>query len=124
MSYAIYKLIHLLGIFALMVALAGMAVHAAAGHSKEENPSYKTLLAFHGVGALLALTGGFGLLARINVQHGEMFAGWLWGKLFLWVLLGGLVALPYRNRGVARLLILLLPVLGLVGAFLANYKPF
>ena len=48
----------------------------------------------------------------------------MWGKLILWVLLGGLVALPYRNRGVARLLIFLLPVLGLVGAFLANYKPF
>ena len=124
MSYAIYKLIHLLGILSLTVALAGMAVHAAAGHSKEENPNHKTLLAFHGLGALLALTGGFGLLARINVQHGEMFAGWIWGKLFLWVLLGGLVALPYRNRGLARLLIVILPILGLVGAYLANYKPF
>ena len=124
MSYAVYKLIHLLGVLSLMVALAGMAVHAAAGHSKEENPNHKTLLAFHGLGALLALTGGFGLLARINVQHGEMFAGWIWGKLFLWVLLGGLVALPYRNRGMARLLILILPILGLLGAYLANYKPF
>ena len=124
MSYAIYKLVHLLGILSLMVALAGMAVHAAAGHSKEENPNHKTLLAFHGLGALLALTGGFGLLARINVQHGEMFAGWVWGKLLLWVLLGGLVALPYRNRGLARLLIVILPILGLLGAYLANYKPF
>lgn len=124
MSYAAYKLIHLLGIFSLLVALAGMAVHAAAGHSKKENSSYKALLAFHGVGALLALTGGFGLLARINVQHGDMFAGWVWGKLVLWVLLGGLVALPYRNRGTARFLIFLLPILGLIGAYLANYKPF
>jgi uncharacterized membrane protein SirB2 len=124
MSYAIYKLIHLLGILSLMVALAGMAVHAAAGHSKEENPNHKMLLAFHGLGALLALTGGFGLLARMNIQHGEMFAGWIWGKLFLWVLLGGLVALPYRNRGLARLLIVTLPILGLLGAYLANYKPF
>jgi hypothetical protein len=124
MSYAIYKLIHLLGVFSLLVALAGMAVHAAAGHTKEGNPNHRTLLAFHGIGALLALIGGFGLLARINVQHGEMFAGWVWGKLILWILLGGLVALPYRNRGAARLLIIFLPILGLVGAVLANYKPF
>lgn len=124
MSYAIYKLIHLFGILSLMVALAGMAVHAAAGHKKEENPNHKTLLALHGLGALLALTGGFGLLARIEVQHGEMFPGWIWGKLLLWVLLGGMVALPYRNRGLAKLLIVILPILGLVGAYLANYKPF
>ena len=64
MSYAIYKLIHLLGIFALMVALAGMAVHAAAGHTKEREPKLQNTPVFHGVGALLALTGGFGLLAR------------------------------------------------------------
>jgi uncharacterized membrane protein SirB2 len=124
MSYAAYKLIHLLGIFSLMVALAGMAVHAAAGHTKKENPSHRTLLALHGVGALLALTGGFGLLARINVQHGEMFDGWIWGKILLWIILGGMVALPYRSQGAARLLVVLLPVLGVAGAFLAVYKPF
>jgi hypothetical protein len=52
-----------------------------------------------------------------------MFAGWVWGKILLWIILGGMVALPYRSRGAARLLIFLLPVLGLVGAFLATYKP-
>ena len=124
MSYGVYKLIHLLGIFSLIVALAGMAAHAAAGHAKKSNPSHRTLLAFHGVGALLALTGGFGLLARINVQHGEMFAGWVWGKILLWIILGGMVAFPYRSQGAARLLLVLLPALGTVGAFLAIYKPF
>ena len=51
MSIITYKLMHLLGIFALLVALAGMATHAAAGHSKEDNTSYRSLLAFHGIGA-------------------------------------------------------------------------
>jgi hypothetical protein len=124
MSYVTYKLIHLLGIFTLMVALAGMAAHAASGHTKDENPSYKTLLALHGLGALIALTGGFGLLARIDVEPGGLFPGWIWAKLTLWLLLGGLVALPYRKQAFARSMLLLLPLLAFLGAVLANYKPF
>lgn len=124
MSYAAYKLVHLFGLFALFVALAGMAAHAASGHEKAENVSYKSLLALHGLGALIALTGGFGLMARGGVQHGEMFPGWIWGKLALWVLLGGLIAVPYRKRALAKGLLVGLPFLGLLGAYLANYKPF
>ena len=124
MSYTTYKLIHLVGLFALMVALAGMATHAATGGAKEENTSYRTLLLLHGIGALLALTGGFGLLARIHVEAGGLLPGWIWAKLVLWVLLGGLVALPYRKQAFARPLLILLPLFGFLGAFLANFRPF
>lgn len=124
MSYAAYKLIHLLGILSLMVALAGMAAHAAAGHAKEENAGYRSLLALHGLGALVALVGGFGLMARVGLVHGEPFPGWIWTKLALWFLLGGCIALPYRKQKWARGLLYALPVLGLLGAYLANYKPF
>ena len=124
MSYTTYKLIHLVGLFALMVALAGMATHAATGRAKEENTSYRTLLILHGLGALLVLTGGFGLLARINVEMGGLLPGWIWAKLVLWVVLGGLVALPYRKQSIARPLLIILPLLGFLGALLANYKPF
>jgi hypothetical protein len=123
MSYATYKLLHLVGIFAIMVALAGMAAHAANGHGKAENGSYRLLLGIHGLGALVALTGGFGLLARLNLASGG-FPGWIWAKLALWLVLGGLVALPYRKQALARPLLLALPVLGLLGAYFANYKPF
>lgn len=124
MSYVAYKLVHLLGIFTLLVALAGMAAHAATGQTKGENANYRALLALHGLGALIALTGGFGLLARIGISGGGFLPGWIWAKLALWVLLGALVALPYRKRALARVLLFILPLLGLVGAALANYKPF
>jgi len=124
MSIAAYKLMHLLGIFALLVALAGMAVHAATGRPKSENGSYRTLLLFHGLGALLALVGGFGLLARLGLMADGGMAGWIWAKLILWLVLGGLVALPYRRTSAARPILLSLPILGLLGALLANYKPF
>ena len=124
MSYIAYKLIHLTGLFTLLVALAGMAAHAAAGHSKDENSAYRSLLMLHGIGALVALTGGFGLMARVGVTHGEVFPGWIWAKLILWVVLGGAIALPYRKQSLARVLLFLLPLLGLLGAYLGNYKPF
>ena len=124
MSIAAYKLMHLLGVFALLVALAGMAAHAATGQTKSENSSYRALQAFHGIGALLALVGGFGLLARLGLMADGGMAGWIWAKLGLWLVLGGMVALPYRRPGSARPLILFLPILGLIGAILANYKPF
>lgn len=124
MSIAAYKLMHLLGIFALLVALAGMAAHAATGQSKNENTNYRTFQLFHGLGALLALVGGFGLLARLELMANGGMAGWIWAKLVLWLVLGGMVALPYRRPSSVRPLILLLPVLGLIGAILANYKPF
>ena len=124
MSYITYKLIHLFGLFALFVALAGMAAHAAAGHEKKENTAYRGLLILHGVGALIALIGGFGLMARVGVMHGQLFPGWIWAKLVLWVVLGGLIALPYRNRALARAMIFALPFLGLLGAYLGSFKPF
>jgi uncharacterized membrane protein SirB2 len=124
MSIALYKLMHLLGIFALLVALAGMGAHAATGQPKSENGSYRALLVFHGLGALLALVGGFGLLARLGLMADGGVAGWIWAKLVLWVVLGGLVALPYRRISSARPILLFLPFLGLLGALLANYKPF
>ena len=124
MSYTTYKLIHLLGLFALMVALAGMAAHAASGQAKEENKSYKNLLLLHGLGALLALTGGFGLMARLDMASAGLLPGWIWAKLILWLFLGGLVALPYRKPSIAGPLLFLLPLVGFLGAVLANYKPF
>ena len=124
MSYDTYKLIHLFGIFVLFVALAGMAAHAAAGYPRTENPNRRSLLALHGAGALLALTGGFGLLARVGVSHGLLFPGWIWAKLILWVVLGGIIALPYRSTALARVLLLSVPFLGLLGAYLATFKPF
>jgi uncharacterized membrane protein len=124
MSYLTYKLIHLLGIFALLTALAGMAAHAATGQTKEENESYRALLILHGFGALVALTGGFGLLARLDLEAAGFLPGWIWAKLALWLILGGLVAFPYRKQALAQTLLLILPLLALFGAILANYKPF
>jgi len=124
MSIAAYKLMHLLGVFFLLAALVGMATHAATGVSKEENPNHRSLLVLHGLGALLALVGGFGLLAKMGLMADGGFPGWVSGKLVVWAVLGGLTVLPYRKPGSAPALIFLVPFLGLAAAALAILKPF
>ncbi len=123
MSYIAYKLVHLAGVFALLVALAGMAGHAASGRPKEEGGGYRLFLVLHGLGALLALVGGFGLLAVMGL-HPPALPGWAWSKVVLWILLGALIAVPYRRRAWSLPLLLGLPVAALLGAYLGMFKPF
>jgi len=123
-SYQAYKVIHLIGIFLTLAGLAGLALTAAHGATKQTNPARKLIAVFHGLGLVLVLLGGFGLLARLGVMHGSAFPGWVWAKLAIWVTLGALVAVPYRRPDLARLVFLALPLLGGLAAWLAIYKPF
>jgi hypothetical protein len=123
-SYQAYKVIHLIGIFLTLTALAGLALAAANGATKQTNPARKLISAWHGAGLLIVLVGGFGLLARLGVMHGASFPGWVWAKLAIWIAVGALVAVPYRRPDLSRLVFIALPVLGGLAAWLAIYKPF
>lgn len=122
--YATYKLIHIIGILLVFVALGGVALHAANGGTKVSNRARRLVAITHGIGLFVILVGGFGLLARIGVMHGAGFPGWIWVKLGVWVLLGAMIALPYRKPAFARPIWFALPVLGAVAAYMAIYKPF
>ncbi|HEX9884997.1 MAG TPA: hypothetical protein VGA70_00840 [Longimicrobiales bacterium] len=129
MSYGTYKLIHYLGIFLLVVAVAAMLSRAAWGGVTEGGPEGRDpwrgrLGALHGVALLLVLVGGFGLLARLGVSHSQLLPGWVFAKLTIW---GLLVAMPFIARkrpGWAVPALLLLPLLGALAGALALYKPF
>lgn len=122
-SYATYKVVHLLGVIALFLALGGLTFHAASGGTR--SGSARRLVAItHGVALFLVLLGGFGLLARLGISQGSSWPGWIWVKLGIWVLLGAALALPYRKPELARPLWALLPVLGGLAAYMAIFKPF
>ncbi len=122
MSYQIYKVLHLFGVVLLFVSLGGLTLHALNGGTKESNTYRKWVSISHGVALVVILVAGFGLLARLQlVQAG--FPLWVWLKLGVWVVMGGLVAIPYRKPELARPLWLLLPILGAIGAAIAIYKP-
>ena len=123
MSYAVYKLMHFLGIFMLITALAATCMHVLRGGSRTDNPYRRVLGVTQGVAALLILTGGFGMLARMDVMHGAL-PSWIYVKLAIWVTLGAAMVVPYLGRRYARALLIAVPVLAVAAGATALYKPF
>jgi hypothetical protein len=122
-SYQFYNLVHILGLIFLMVALGGIASSAVVAQDRISPWRRRATSVFHGVGIFLILLGGFGLLARLGVMHGAGFPGWIWVKIGIWVVLGIAAFLPYRYPRAAMPLLMLLPVLGGLAAYMAIYKP-
>jgi hypothetical protein len=50
--------------------------------------------------------------------------GWVIAKLVIWALLSGAIAFVYRGPGIARALLFSMPVLVVIAAAIALYKPF
>ena len=123
MPYPIYKLIHFLGLITVVGALVAAAMHILRGGTRADDPYRKWIRVMHGIGMFLLVLGGFGLLARLGIAHGG-FPTWVTLKLVIWVLFGAAIALPHRGKGPARLVLLAIPILVLLAAALALYKPF
>ena len=124
MSHQFYNVVHIVGIILIMSALGGAAVRTMTVGA-EEPPSTRRMLALlHGIGAFLVLLGGFGMLARLGFLHGASFPGWLWVKLLIWGILAVALFIPRRRPKLARPLLLALPLLGGLAAYMAIYKPF
>lgn len=122
MSYEAYKLVHFLGIFTLLTVIAVVASHVLKGGTKADNPHHKGMAIVHGVAAVLALTGGFGMLARLGVAHGGL-PGWAYLKLAIWLAFGAAPAIAYRGRRPARLVLVAAPLLAVVAGWVALAKP-
>jgi hypothetical protein len=121
-SYSVYKIVHLSGILMVFLSLGGAAMHAINGG--EKNHAWRKPVAItHGLGLLLALVGGFGLLARLGIAHGGL-PGWVIAKLGIWLILGALLAVLIRKKNLAKSLWIFVIFLGGVAAYLAGYKPF
>jgi len=121
-SYFSYKLIHYLGIF-LLIAVVGLALGRRSVLDGED-PLRRRWNALHGTALFIILLGGFGLMARIGVAHGEPFPGWLWVKFGIWALLAGtlLAARRWPSRSLA--LVGLIPLLAVLAGWVAFRKPF
>jgi hypothetical protein len=121
-SHQLYNLVHILGIVLAVSALAGAAVLAGTAGTRDVAGTRRMLAILHGVGAFLILLGGFGMLARLGIVQGG-FPGWIWVKLAIWVLVAAALFLPYRRPAAARSLLLAVPILVAVAAYMALYKP-
>ena len=120
MSVSIYKLIHLIGIFAVLLGLGGMCFHAASGGTKGKDATSKLTGMLHGIGLFIVLLGGFGLIARL----GESFAsGWVIAKLLIWIVIGAAIAIPYRQPKNAIAVVFGVLLLAAIAGYLGINKP-
>jgi hypothetical protein len=117
----IYKNVHLLGIFMILVASGGLILHQINGGGQQQS-GRKLAAITHGVGMLLVLFSGFGMLARSGIFW--PWPGWVTGKVIIWIVFGALIAVIGRTLALARPLWWITIVLGGVAAYLALNKPF
>lgn len=125
MSYPAYKILHLLGVFLVFAALGGMTLfQMEVGRSAElwGGKARKLAGMTHGIALLLVLVTGFGALAKLNPAGGGI-PTWVWGKLVIWLVLGGIVVLIRKAPRWAPFLWWGIPALGAVAAYLAIVKP-
>lgn len=118
MSLAFYKVLHLFGIMLLFSALGAAVAAAVAG---EANAALKRLGGIaHGVALAIILVAGFGLLARYGISGG--WPPWVWLKLGIWLLFGAATVAIRKAGAKAGWLLVVLPVLGTISAWLALYR--
>jgi len=122
-SLETYKVLHILGVLLAFASLGGLTLTVANGAAKSTSSVRRLITISHGVSTTVILLCGFGALARLDVMHGNIPA-WVLVKLACWLVLGLLMAIPYRWPALARAVFWFLPVLGGTAAVMAIYKPF
>ncbi len=119
LSASTYKIVHLLGIMMLFLSIGMLFVQANSG---SENGWRKRATITHGIALLLLLLGGFGMIAKLPTVSFQ--DGWVWGKLLIWFVFGGLPVLIKRVPGYHKIIWNLALLLGFIAAYLATTKPF
>lgn len=121
-SYAVYKVIHLMGVLMVFLAMGGAATHAINKGTKAHDWR-KGIAITHGIGMFVSLLGGFGLMARLGIAHGG-FPGWIWAKLLIWAIFGALIAVFLRKPTWSKGLWPAMILLGGLAAYFAGSKSF
>ena len=121
MSYLTYKVIHLLGVFTILVAMGGLIVLGATGQERK-SPWRRLATMTNGIGLFLVMVAGFGLLARLQIDW--PWPGWVFSKILIWLIFGFAISLALRIPKSAQYLWWGSLLLAGVAAYLANFKPF
>jgi hypothetical protein len=120
MSYPAYKVIHILGVLFLFTSLGALMLASRAGVERGDR---KLAGITHGIALLLVLVAGFGTAARLGLPNPAAWPLWLWIKVGVWLVLGGIIVLIRRAPQLGWLLWWLLPLLGGIAVWAAIFKP-
>ena len=120
--YEIYLIIHLIGAFAVFLAIGAAIVRGIyeARDGEGDKPFKRVSGMTHGFGLLALLVSGFGLMAVL--QSG--FQIWMGLKLVIWLVLGLIIAPIVRMPKSGNLFWAIVLLLGASAVFLVKYKPF
>jgi len=121
MPYEFYKVLHLAGVFMVIMSTSGLAMHVANGGTKD-HAFHKPAMMFHGIGLLIVFVAGFGLMARLGIVSFPWYP-WLFLKIGVWLTFGGLGAVIYRKPELASKLWWVVWLLAATAAAIAVYKP-
>lgn len=126
MSFEFYRVVHLFGIVLLFTALGGLAVFSwltrnGKGDAADVTATRKRLAMLHGIALLVILVAGFGLMAKSGIM--KTWPTWIFGKLTIFVVLGGASVFVRKTGAMGRTWLVVLPLLGLLAALLAVFKP-
>jgi hypothetical protein len=118
LSYEAYKLIHLVGVILLFLSLGAYLTI-----SSNKTPVSRKLIAFtHGISVIVILVAGFGLLARLGFSAFQSWPHWVWVKLAIWLILAVIVILIRRMPELRISLWFIIPILGVIAAYMAIFK--
>ncbi len=120
MSASAYKVIHLFGIFLVLMAFGGVIMRSINGGTGEHNWK-KQIGIGHGVGLFLILLGGFGMMAKYNYAYGD---GWVIAKIVIWLVFGGLLTAATKMTDKGTMLWWAVIILATLSGYLAIFKPF
>ena len=121
MPYAVYKVIHLSGIFLIVLPLGGVVFHVAMGGDRN-NSGRRLMATVHGIGMLLALGGVLGMIQSLQLPW--PWPVWLFMKFGIWLILGALIGLAYKAKKCPKSMLLFIWVLLTAAVYIALFKPF
>ncbi|MEO0480249.1 MAG: hypothetical protein AAF196_12280 [Planctomycetota bacterium] len=122
MDYNAYRLIHFAGLMLVFLGFGSLLFH---GKGKGER-SPKAAMILHGIGLLVMLTGGFGMLARLNesLPDESKNPNYVWAKVGIWVVLGLLPVLHRKAKLPGAVTCLIAIALAGAAAYTAIHKSF
>ncbi|MFT4901597.1 MAG: hypothetical protein ACI81V_000871 [Lentimonas sp.] len=119
MPPSIYHILHFIGILMLFLGYGALLGRSMAGSGDARVKKLGSITS--GIGLVLMIIAGFGLVAKL---YGNVFQGWMFAKVGIWFLLGGLIALINRKPALAVSIWWGLIALGGIAAVMVYIRPF
>ncbi len=111
MPIAFYHIAHIIGLIFVFVGFGALL----------SSETSRSAMKWHGIGLVISLISGFGLLAKLQIF--ATMPTWVWIKIALWLVLGGLPVLARRKvLSPTVVMLLAVAVAGFMG-YLGYLKP-